>query len=304
MSHTPDVPLPVRGHDDRNRSFARLTASDLAERVRRLADGSSEWIVVQRIPDMPHDTIQAAGDVEAGRIDVSFRVGDGPWMEAALEADAAADVFVAWARNESGWDGGHPWAPAQWWDPEPVPAPAPEAAAETTVLAAKYLSEGYRSFDEMVRELEEMSEADPPITKAQAREILAPMWREHAAAQADWGTTDCDRITAAFAELDQSGIIAREHFSCCQNCGTAEIWAEADLTDRGYVFFHIQDTETAGDGVLYLAYGSRSNEPEDTVAVGREVVDTLQAHGLRTTWNGSESTRIQITDLEWRKRLE
>jgi hypothetical protein len=30
----------------------------------------------------------------------------------------------------------------------------------------------------------------------------------------------------------------------------------------------------------------------------------LQAHGFRTSWDGSERTRLQITDLEWRKRLQ
>lgn len=304
MSHTPDDPLPVRGRDNADRTFTRPTLGELTQRLRRLGSGGDEWIVVDRIPNMPHDVIQAWADKEAGPIQVSYRIGDDPWMEADLSPDAAVEVFAGWARNRSGWEGGHPWARAEWWNPDPVPAPAPEAAAETTVLAARYLAEGYLSFDEMVRALQEMSETDPPITTAQADEILAPMWRERVAAQADWGTTDCDRIAAAFVELDQSGIIAREHFSCCQRCGTAEIWDEADLTARGYVFFHIQDTETAGDGVLYLAYGSRSNQPEDTVAVGHEVVNTLQAQGLRTAWNGSESTRIQITDLEWQKRLE
>jgi len=303
MSLTPDEPLAVRGYDDRRPKFERPNANELRSRVLEVADDTAEWIVVERVPYLPHDTIQAAGNGD-GRLEVSYRSGDEPWLEAVLEADVAADLFVAWARSEPGWEGGHPWAPAEWWDPEPVPAPAPEAAAETTVLAARYLQEGYLSFEDMAQALEDMSEADPPITRAQAREILAPMWREHVAAQADWGVTDCDRLTAAFAELDAGGIVAREHFACCQNCGVSEIWAEADPDDRGYVFFHMQDTESAGDGVLYLAYGSRSNLAAETVAVGHDVVKVLQARGFRTNWDGSEGTRIQITDLEWQKRLQ
>jgi hypothetical protein len=303
MSLTPEEPLAIRGYDDRRPKFKHLTASQLRARVLEVAEGTSEWIVVDRVPYLPHDAIQAAGDGE-GRLEVSYRAGDEPWREAVLDADAAADLFVAWARSEPGWEGGHPWAPAEWWDPQPVPAPAPEAAAETTVLAARYLQEGYLSFDDMVVALQDMSEADPPITKDQAREILTPMWREHVAAQADWGVTDCDRLTVAFAELDAGGIVAREHFACCQNCGTSEIWGKAGPDHRGYVFFHMQDTETAGDGVLYLAYGSRSNLTEETIAVGHEVVRVLQAHGFRTSWDGSERTRLQITDLEWQKRLQ
>jgi hypothetical protein len=304
MSKTPGEPLAIRGYDDRHPNFERLTASELRARVLGVSDGSIEWIVIDRIPYMPHDAIQAAADGGGGRLRVSFRVGDEPWMEAALDAEVAADLFVAWARSEPGWEGGHPWEPAEWWDPQPEPAPAPEAAAETTVLAARYLEEGYLSFEEMVQSLQDMSEAEPPITKAQAREILAPMWRERVVAQSDWDVTDCDRLTEAFAELDGGGIVAREHFACCQNCGTGEIWGEAAPEDRGYVFFHMQDTETAGDGVLFLAYGSRSNLPEETVAVGHEVVKVLQAHGFRTSWDGSARSRLQITDLEWRKRLK
>ncbi|WP_205326892.1 hypothetical protein [Glycomyces sp. YM15] len=301
---TPEAPLAIRGYDDRRPPFERLTASELRARVLSVADGGAEWIVVDRVPYLPHDAVQTAADAGTGGLRVSFRKGDDGWMEAVLDADVAADLFVAWARNEPGWEGAHSWEPAEWWHPQPVPAPAPEAAAETTVLAARYLEEGYLSFDDMVRNLVEMSEAEPPITKAQAREILTPMWRERVAAQAEWDITDCDRLTEAFRELDEGGIVAREHFTCCQTCGTAEIWDEADPDDRGYVFFHMQDTETAGDGVLYLAYGSRSNLTEETVAVGHEVVKVLQAHGFQTTWDGSEATRLRITDLEWRKRLQ
>lgn len=304
MRHHPDEPLAVRGRDKLDRKFAHPTAAELAERVRRLGPGDDEWLVVDRIPNMPHDVIQAGFDEDGGHLDVSFRIGDGPWQEAGLTHDAAAEVFVAWAGNEPGWEGGHPWSEAEWWHPEPVPAADPEAAAVTAALAARYLVEGYRDFDQLVRDLHEMSESDPPVTAAQAREILTPLWRERAAAQADWGTTDCDRLTAAFADLDRSGIVAREHFSCCQNCGTHEIWAEADDETRGYAFFHFQDTESAVDGALYLSYGARADPPESTVAIGHEIVKALEAHGLRTDWNGSEKQRICITDLNWQKRLQ
>jgi hypothetical protein len=304
MRHHPDEPLAVRGNDSENRTFARPTAVELADRLRRLGTDGGEWIVVQRIPDMPHDTIQAAADEDVATLAVSYRTGDEPWRETELAPELAAEVFVAWARHDPGWAGEYLWSEAEWWDPPAVPPPAPEAAAEAAELAARFLAEGHLSFHDMVRELHERSESDPPITTAQARVILAPLWRERVAAQAGWGTTDCDRITAAFADLDRKGIVAREHFACCQNCGTAEIWDEADDEPRGYTFFHMQDTESAVAGDLHLSYGSRSNLPEATVAIGREVVEALEAHGLRTEWDGSTRTRILITDLNWQKRLQ
>jgi hypothetical protein len=302
MSHTPDGPLPVRWRDNEDRTVERPTAAELADRVRRLGS-RDEWIVVDRVPQLPHDVVQACFDGKDAALEVSFRIGDDPWMEARLAPDRAAEVFVAWARDEPGWEGDHPWALAEWWQPEPVPEPDPAVAAEARELAARYLVEGYLPFEEMVRQLHEMSEADPPLTAAQASVILTPMWRARAAEQADWGTTDCDRITAAFADLDRNGIVARERFSCCQNCGTHEIWEEAGPDARGYAFFHMQDAETAVDGGLYLSYGSRSGEADEAVAIGHEVVKTLGPHGLRTEWDGSVRTRVLITDLNWQKRL-
>jgi hypothetical protein len=303
MTHTPDEPLPVRGRDNEDRTFAHPTAAELAERVRRLGSGGEEWIVVDRVPQMPHDVVQAASEREGAPLEVSFRIGDEPWREAVLDPDAAAEVFVAWARDEPGWEGDHPWVLAEWWRPEPAPEPDPAAAAEARELAATYLAEGYLPFDEVVRELHEQSEGDPPLTAAQAGAILAPMWRARVAEQAAWGTTDCDRLTAAFAELDRNGIVARERFTCCQNCGTFEIWEEAGPATRGYAFFHMQDAESAVDGSLYLSYGSRTDDADEAVAIGHEIVKTLAAHGLRPEWDGSVRTRVLITDLDWRKRL-
>jgi hypothetical protein len=303
MSHTPDGPLPVRWRDSEDRTVVRPTAAELADRVRCLGS-RDEWIVVDRVPQMPHDVIQACFDGEGAPLEVSFRIGDEPWKEARLTPDRAAEVFVAWARDEPRWEGDHPWALAEWWRPEPVPEPDPAVAAEARELAARYLVEGYLPFDEMVRQLHKMSEADPPLTAAQASAILTPMWRARVAEQAAWGTTDCDRITAAFADLDRNGIIARERFSCCQNCGTHEIWEEAGPDTRGYAFFHMQDAESAVDGGLYLSYGSRSGDADEAVAIGHEVVKTLGVHGLRTEWDGSVRTRVLIEDLNWQKRLQ
>ena len=36
-------------------------------------------------------------------------------------------------------------------------------------------------------------------------------------------TTDCDRLDAAFAELEGAGIAARANFTCCSTCGESEL---------------------------------------------------------------------------------
>jgi hypothetical protein len=127
--------------------------------------------------------------------------------------------------------------------------------------------------------------------------------------QVTWPSeTDSDRLDRAFAALEQSHVIARQDFTCCQSCGHAEIWDEVGDEDdvwRGYVFFHSQDTDRAIDGGgLYLGYGSATGEQAATTAIGDDVVAALRAVGLSVTWDGSLNSRIRVEPFEWRRRLD
>ena len=53
-------------------------------------------------------------------------------------------------------------------------------------------------------------------------------------------------LNRAFAALEEEGIIARQNFTCCGTCASAEIWDEIDDSRewKGYVYFHQQDTES------------------------------------------------------------
>ncbi|WP_163511310.1 DUF6891 domain-containing protein [Fodinicola acaciae] len=143
-----------------------------------------------------------------------------------------------------------------------------------------------------------------------AEELAVAELRRHLTEQASWPpVTEPDRLTAAFRDLDRAGIVARENFTCCQNCGTAEIGAEAaeGSKPRGYAFYHHQDAEAAarGDG-LDLAYGIlhdglRTPDPADTAAIGTEITATLRQHGLRVDWNGDAAKRIRVP-LTWHRR--
>ncbi|RYD51650.1 MAG: hypothetical protein EOP60_10485 [Sphingomonadales bacterium] len=103
-------------------------------------------------------------------------------------------------------------------------------------------------------------------------------------------------------------MIARQNFSCCGTCGSSEIWDEVDAVTQaggpghGYVFYHMQDTESAADGEgLYLNYGAGEDGEEAALAVARDVVAELQSHGLRTDWDGSWDQRIHVA-LDWKRR--
>jgi hypothetical protein len=120
--------------------------------------------------------------------------------------------------------------------------------------------------------------------------------------------TDCDRLDSAFARLEAAGVVARQNFSCCQNCGHAEMWdevqaaAEEGRSPHGYTFYHGQDTEAAVEGHgLCLAYGAVEPGEEALAQVGHEVVAALRGHGLQVRWDGSTDKRISVS-LDWKRR--
>lgn len=152
--------------------------------------------------------------------------------------------------------------------------------------------------------------ADADALRAYASAELERLWKEQRALETSWsGATDCDRLDKAFADLEERGIVCRQDFTCCGNCGVAEIGAELNEAERrgvhvrGYAFYHQQDTERAveGDGI-YLNYGAEKEGEAAALAIAREIVTTLKHHGLDPNWSGSIGQRIHVP-LVWRRRL-
>ncbi len=162
------------------------------------------------------------------------------------------------------------------------------------------LKNGVAAFDGELESADLRREAQAHLKRALA---------VHAADQKNWPAhTDCDRLDAAFEELEAEGVISRQNFSCCGTCGSSEIWDEIAAVEkggsaaRGYAFYHMQDTESAaeGDG-LYLNYGACTEGEEAALAIGQEIVSRLEEHGLSTDWDGRWETRIRV-DLDWKRR--
>ncbi|GAA2630188.1 DUF6891 domain-containing protein [Paractinoplanes durhamensis] len=140
--------------------------------------------------------------------------------------------------------------------------------------------------------------AEPADLFDLAWELVPAEFAAHLEAQATWPErTDSDRLTAAFRALDESRIVAREDFACCQNCGVTAIRDEvlAGSRARGYVFYHEQDAERAVlGGGLWLAFGPSAQ-------IGEEIVAALRAEGLHVEWDGSPQQRIDVR-LRWARR--
>ncbi|AVT39322.1 hypothetical protein [Plantactinospora sp. BB1] len=169
----------------------------------------------------------------------------------------------------------------------------------------RHVALGELPYDAMVAGAVEYlaDEYDPARVDALAREVARAEFAAHAAAQADWPeVTDSDRLTLAFRALDAAGIVARENFTCCQNCGLAEMGAEvADgETPRGYAFYHQQDAERGADGeAVYVAYGLFEQPP--SAEIGAEVATALRDHDLPVDWAGDTGARIRVP-LTWQRR--
>jgi hypothetical protein len=156
--------------------------------------------------------------------------------------------------------------------------------------------------------------ADARLEPAMLRRIAEgetdKAFAERLDAQRNWpAVTDCDRLDQAFADLDRSGIVARQNFTCCQNCGHAEIGDEIAAAKRsgtrpiGYTFFHWQTTDHAvEDGNLYLYYGAVAGDGAASVRIGRVIVATLERQGLAVDWNGSLDKAIHVK-LKWQRRV-
>lgn len=188
-----------------------------------------------------------------------------------------------------------------------------ELREDIVALVTALVRGGFQPRDQIWQAADDICEdgADPDRLRAFASAELDRLWTEQRAAEASWsGRTDCDRLDAAFEELETTGVICRQDFTCCGTCGAAEIGMEIEefernrgVRARGYAFYHMQDTERAIEGHgVYLGYGAAEAGEAAALAVGCEIVAALRSHGLKPEWDGSWGKRIHVP-LEWRRRF-
>jgi hypothetical protein len=143
--------------------------------------------------------------------------------------------------------------------------------------------------------------------EAHARKLL----EEQRVRESGWSEpTLNDAIDSAFEELDAKGIVTLQNAGYTMSDGWADVNELASYQDppsRGAVFYHGQDLERGvqGEG-LWLAFGAYERDDAKQVAaslaIAREVCETLARHGVKTEWDGTAEQRIEIPPFEWRKR--
>ncbi|CAL9432227.1 DUF6891 domain-containing protein [Streptomyces sp. enrichment culture] len=305
-----DGDLAIRVETENWQTHTRIRAAELRELVLRIGQAGDRFLVVQRIPDVP-DVFAQVWHEEGGGYRLEHRSAADAFSGTDLDdPHRVVALLTGWARQEPGWDAGVAWEPIPLPPHEEVPDLPDEVREQVERRVRELLRCGYDSR----RTLSEIAEdylvggeyGARPVSPAQARQLVDRLWLERLAEQESWGeeTTDPDRLTRVFRALDAAGVTARENFTCCRGCGTAEIGAEREGA-RGFVFFHRQSTEAAAEGHgLMLHYGGFDGSEETTTAVGHEVVAAFAGSGLRTEWDGDPGRAITVAPLDWRRRLE
>ncbi|MFB7290251.1 DUF6891 domain-containing protein [Actinacidiphila glaucinigra] len=288
----------------------RVPAEELAGLVRRIGGEGDRFLVIQRIPDLP-DVFAQVWHQAGGDYTLEYRDGAADRHFEAMTGgpEAVIAAITGWARQEAGWDGRLAWSLLDMGPAREVPPLDldEDERVELEKCVRAVLVGGYVTRAELAELAEEylVAEDRRPVSRDQAEALADRLWLERVAEQAAWqGETDPERLSRAFTALQETGITAREHFSCCRNCGQSEIGGEGKPDARGFVYFHTQCTDSAAAGHgLMLLYGGFDGSTGTTAAIGHEVVAALEAVGLHAEWDRDPGRAITVTPLDWRRRL-
>ncbi|REC97295.1 hypothetical protein DEU35_3061 [Microbacterium sp. AG157] len=221
--------------------------------------------------------------------------------------------------------------------PQAAPPASDAALAELRRTAQDAIIPGFRDFDEVVQQVQDVHELDDAAT---AEAVVREVWAERRRVEEGWpSVTEGDRLRTAFAILEARGFVARADFTCCNTCGTAEIDDERtpapndetgapQFREWAYTFFHQQDAERLAEepAHLFLTFSAfaplRDLDPgllaaadvgdeaarsevwrQTDARVGRIVADALAEAGLPVEWDGDPAHRIVIPLPQWRNRL-
>lgn len=93
---------------------------------------------------------------------------------------------------------------------------------------------------------------------------------------------DKTNLNKAFRALRKKGYFAKQNFWCCQSCAWS---AMSDEEGKKAVFYHQQDNDNLKEnGTCHLAWAGN----------GKEIVEILNANGVKTEWEESSNKRIKI----------
>jgi hypothetical protein len=154
---------------------------------------------------------------------------------------------------------------------------------------------------------DEDAEIDDGLRANLARAVVGRVIVDQLKLQASWPKkTDCDKLDAAFAQLNRKGVLSLTGDVCCSSCAHSELSADVlgNAKARGYAFYSAQDISRVvpdSRSGIFIGYGLPNGDPEATAEVGREVVSALSHQELDATWDGDPSEKIWLA-LTWQRR--
>ena len=90
-----------------------------------------------------------------------------------------------------------------------------------------------------------------------------------------------NNLNKAFRELRKAGFFAKQNFECCNTCG----WALVPGEQKNVVFYHYQAAQRLKNkGVTYLSWSGNA----------QQIISILESNHIKTEWDGSNNTKIQI----------
>ncbi|HEY9682526.1 MAG TPA: hypothetical protein V6C86_13180 [Oculatellaceae cyanobacterium] len=173
----------------------------------------------------------------------------------------------------------------------------------------KIVAEGFPSEELVVELVLKALDAEPDDQEllTEVQKLTKQQIRQHLYIQNSWvGKTDCDKIDDAFSVLGKQGIFARQNVAVNEKSGRDEIRKlvkTEDAEPEGFVFFTAQDTENAVEfGEIAFSFGAFNGDKETALKVGAAVVKALCDAGLHAEWSGELYDRIQLAEIDWKKR--
>lgn len=92
-----------------------------------------------------------------------------------------------------------------------------------------------------------------------------------------------ENLNKAFTEMNNKGIFAKQNWTCCQSCGSAEIPDNI----KSYCFYHAQDKQDLNEGNnFYLTYSDKKT--------AKKVIAILKAFKIKTKWDNDIKSRIEV----------
>lgn len=203
-----------------------------------------------------------------------------------------------------------------------APGPIEPALARMDEDITLWVAGGFASRDDMVRgavwltrNLLGKHRYSDEMLRPHAERLADQRLRDHVQRQQGWpAITDCDRLDAAFAELERDDILALPHCGNDDTGAGAHLWGEAvpqaraaGREPKAYVFFNQQTTHGAvrGEG-LYLVCGPIP-EPEGpafraaAAKVAALVAEALRRHGLAAAPT-DYSPYVLHVPMDWKRR--